>query len=108
MLNRKPHPNQLAFDLSKDAALERMIEARVAIRAENAAIRWRLRLVLIETVMLGGLVLGAGLALQQPTRLVVRSALLVSAGCLASGLLLVGLSGITSLVFSRYRRWRGR
>lgn len=108
MFNRKPHPDQFAFDLSKDAALERMIEARVAIRAENDAIRWRFRLVLIETCMIASLVLVAGLVLKQPTALVIRGSLIVGAGCFLSGVMLIGLSGVTGHLLSRVRRWRGR
>lgn len=108
MLNRKPHPDQMTFDLSKDAQLERMIEARVAIRAEAAAIRWRFRLIAIETVMMASLVLAAGFALNQPRAIVLRGALIVGAACFASGVMLIGLSGATGLLLSAYRRWRTR
>lgn len=108
MLKRKPHPDQFAFDLSKDAALERMIEARVAIRAENAALRWRFRLICIETVMIASLVLIAGLLLKQPTGLVVRGSLVVGGGCFASGVMLIGLSGLAGHLMSIYRQWRQR
>jgi hypothetical protein len=108
MLQHKPHPDQMTLDLSKDAQLERMIEARVAIRAEAAAIRWRFRLIMIETVMMASLVLAAGFALNQPPMMVVRSALIVGAACLASGLMLIGLSGATGLLVSAFRRWRAR
>ncbi|BAI99061.1 hypothetical protein Sj15T_10600 [Sphingobium sp. TA15] len=108
MLKRKPNLDQFAFDLSKDAALERMIEARVAIRCENDAIRWRFRLILIETCMIASLVLVAGLALKQPTALVIRGSLIVGAGCFASGVMLIGLSGLTGHLLSIYRRWRQR
>ena len=37
MLRRKPHPHQLTLGFGKDAEIERIIEARVAIRAEAAA-----------------------------------------------------------------------
>lgn len=108
MLKRKTHPDQFALDLSKDAVLERMIEARVAIRCENDAIRWRFRLILIETFMIASLVLVAGLALNQPTGLVVRGSLIVGAACFASGVMLIGLSGLTGHLLSAYRRWRQR
>jgi hypothetical protein len=108
MLKRKSHPDQFAFDLSKDAALERMIEARVAIRAETAAIRWRFRLILIESFMITSLVLVAGLTLKQPTALVVRGAIIVGMGCLLSGILLIGLSGVTGHLLSAFRRWRSQ
>lgn len=108
MLKSRSHRDQLAFDLSRDAALERMIEARVAVRAETAAIRWRFRLILIETAMIASLVLIAGFVLKQPTALVMRGALIVGLGCLACGAMLVGLSGLTGHLLSRYRRWRRR
>lgn len=108
MLKSRSHPDQLAFELSKEAAIERMIEARVAVRAESDAIRWRFRLILIETAMIASLVLIAGLLMKQPTALVLRGALIVGLGCLASGAMLVGLSGLTGHLLSYYRRWRQR
>ena len=50
----------LGFIKNADADLERMIEARVAARAEADALRWRFRLVIIESVMIASLVLTAG------------------------------------------------
>ena len=108
MLRRNSPIHQLPLEFGKDAQQERMIEARVAIRAEAAAMRWRFRLILIETAMMAGLVLAAGLALGQPTVIVLRSAVVVGAACLASGLLLIALSGLTGHLMSRYRRWRSQ
>lgn len=105
MLNGKSR-DQYSLDLSKDAQLERMIEARVALRAETDAIRWRFRLFLIESGMIATLVLAAGLAVGQPTGLVIRSAVVVGVGCLLSGAMLIGLASATSHLLSRYRRWR--
>lgn len=106
MLKSKPHPDQLTLELGKDAELERMIEARVAIRAENEALHWRFRLVIIESVMIASLVLAAGLTLDQPLPLVVRGAALVGAGCFLTGLILIGLTGLTSRLLARWRRRR--
>lgn len=105
---RKPlsHPDQLALRFGKESEIERIIEARVAIRAEADAIRWRFRLILIETGMLTLVVLIAGWLIGQPLGGIFRSAMLVCAGCLASGLTLVGLSGGVSLGLSRVRRWK--
>lgn len=86
--------------------LERMIEARVAIRAEADAIRWRFRLIVIETVMMASLVLAAGLVLKLPADLVLRGSAVVGAACLTSGVLLIGLSGLSGYLLSRWRRWR--
>lgn len=105
---RPTHPGQLDLDWSKDPEIERIIEARVAIRAEAAALRWRFRLIMIETVLMASLVLAAGITLKQPAGLVLRGAAIVGAACLASGLLLIGLSGLTGRLIARYRRWRSQ
>ncbi|MCT2400879.1 MULTISPECIES: hypothetical protein [Novosphingobium] len=105
---KRTHPDQLPLDWSKDAEIERIIEARVAIRAEAAALRWRLRLILIETVLMASLVFVAGLTLHQPTAMVLRGAAMVGAACLISGLLLIALAGLTGHMIARYRRWRGQ
>lgn len=80
-------------------------EAAVAVEAERRAYYWRFRLVVIETVMMAGLVLIAGLLVSLPTEMVVRAALTVGAACFASGLLLIWLSSVTSQLMIR---WRGR
>lgn len=105
---RRTHPDQIDLDWSKDPEIERIIEARVAIRAEAAALRWRFRLIVIETVLMASLVLAAGITLKQPAELVLRGAIIVGGACLASGLLLIGLSGLTGRLIARYRRWRGQ
>ncbi|WP_223806412.1 hypothetical protein [Novosphingobium sp. LASN5T] len=86
--------------------MERIIEARVAIRAEAAALRWRFRLILIESAGMAALVLGAGAALHQPIGLLLRAGAMVGGACLLSGLLLIALSGLTGHFAARYRRWR--
>ena len=106
MFNGKPHPDQYNLEWGKDALLERIIEARVALRAEADALRWRVRLILIETVMMTALVAAAGIALDQPIAMVARAALLIGATCFASGMLLIGLSGAVGWSVSRFRRWR--
>jgi conjugal transfer ATP-binding protein TraC len=92
MPKSEPHPDQLAIDWEQDPAIEAIIEARVAKRAEAAAFQWRLRLAAIETCMMGGLVIAAGLALDQPPLRTVRTGFIVAAACFASGMLLIGLS----------------
>ena len=106
MFNGKPHPDQYNLEWGKDALLERIIEARVAIRAEADALRWRVRLIAIETVMMTTLVAAAGIALDQPVSMVARAALLIGVTCFASGMLLIGLSGAVGWSVSRFRRWR--
>lgn len=105
---KRPHPDQLPLDWSKDAEIERIIEARVAIRAEAAALTWRLRLIVIESVLMGVLVLAAGIALHQPRAMVLRGAAMVGGACLVSGLLLIALAGLTGHLIARYRRWRNQ
>lgn len=105
---RRSHPDQLPFDWSKDAEIERIIEARVAIRAEAAALRWRFRLIVTESVLMAALVLGAGIALGQPTAKVLRATAMVGGACLASGVLLILLSGLSGHLAARYRRWRNQ
>ncbi len=103
--SRLSHPDQLPLELSADA-LEREIEARVAARCEAESVRWKFRLVAIENVMMGELVAVAGMALGQPMMMVARAALLVAASCLATGLLLLGLSAWTARLLTRFKRWR--
>ncbi|HEX7783954.1 MAG TPA: hypothetical protein VF509_14195 [Sphingobium sp.] len=102
------HPDQLALDWENDPAIEAMIEARVASRAEAAAFQWRLRLVAIETCMMGSLVIAAGLALDQPPLQTVRTGIIVASACFASGMLLIGLSGACGVLITRLKQWWAR
>ncbi|MBO9379499.1 hypothetical protein GG804_22255 [Sphingomonas histidinilytica] len=108
MLKRNSNPDQFALGFGKDAEIERIIEARVAIRAEAEAIHWRFRLVLIETTLMSGLVLAAGLALGQPTAIVLRGAVIVAVACFVTGAILIALSGVTGMLLSKVRKWRAR
>jgi hypothetical protein len=103
-----PHPDQLPLNWSDNEAIELIVERRLAERFEAESFHWRFRLVMIETVMMGLLVLVAGLLLKQPTMMVLRASLLVAASCLATGLLLLSLSAGTAKLMSRLRRWRGK
>ncbi|MBT0667386.1 hypothetical protein HT136_03275 [Novosphingobium profundi] len=106
MTRSTPHPDQQAFTRPDDAAIELIVEQRLAERFEAEAFRWRLRLVMIETVMMGLLVLVAGLLLTQPVMMVLRAALLVAASCLATGLLLLSASAGVAKLMRRVPRWR--
>jgi hypothetical protein len=108
MSRRPASPDQLPLRLVENADddLERIVEARVAKRAEADALRWRFRLVVIETVMIASLVLVAGLVLEQPTELVLRGAAMVSAGCFLTGLLMIALTGAASRLLAKLRRPR--
>ena len=103
-----PHPDQLPLNWSDNEAIELIVERRLAERFEAESFQWRFRLVMIETVMMGLLVLVAGLLLKQPTMMVLRASLLVAASCLATGLLLLSLSAGTAKLMGRLRRWRGK
>lgn len=106
MLKPKPHPEQLALELSPEGDFEAYIEARIAARAEADALRWRFRLVIIESVMIASLVLAAGVVLDQPIGLVLRGAAMVGAGCFVTGLILIGLTGAAGRLLTRLRRPR--
>ena len=103
-----PHPDQLKLEWPDEDMIERLVEERLAERFEAESFLWRFRLVLIETVMIGLLVLVAGLFLKQPTMMVVRASLIVAASCFATGLLLLGLSAGTAKLMSRLHRRRGK
>ncbi|RQW39456.1 hypothetical protein [Novosphingobium sp. LASN5T] len=77
-----PHPDQLPLNWSDTQAIEVIVEQRLAERFEAESFQWRFRLVMIETVMMGMLVLLAGLLLKQPTMMVLRASLLVAGSCL--------------------------
>ncbi|MCG2841313.1 hypothetical protein L6Q21_10000 [Sandaracinobacter sp. RS1-74] len=104
MLSRKPDPDQLTLELGPDDELERLIDARVAERAEVQALHWRFRLIVIESVMMASLVLAAGIALEQPTGIVARGAAIVGLGCFVTGLIMIGLTGAVSRLLARWRR----
>ena len=108
MSRRFASPDQLPLRLVEtgDNDLERIVEARVAKRAEADALRWRFRLVVIETMMIASLVLVAGLVLEQPTGPVLRGAALVGAGCFLTGLLMIALTGAVSRLLAKLRRPR--
>ncbi len=104
------HPD-LTFQLGwsdEDARIESLVEERLAARFEAESFIWRFRLVAIETVMMGMLVLVAGLLLKQPTVMVLRATLLVAASCFATGLLLLSLSAGTAKLLSRLNARRRR
>ncbi|MDF0491155.1 hypothetical protein PX554_23815 [Sphingomonas sp. H39-1-10] len=108
MTRHAAHPDQLMLDWESDPAIQARIEALVAARAEAQSFRWRFQLMVIESVMMGSLVIAAGTALNQPTGMVIRSGFLVAAACFASGMLLIGLTAATALGLRRFRRWWAR
>jgi hypothetical protein len=90
-----------------DEAIEAEIERRVAARCKAEAFLWRFRLIAAESAMMGALVAAAGIALDKPATLVLRAALLVASSCFASGMLLLGLTGLGTRIAARLRRrWR--
>jgi len=104
MRTSKPDTGQMTLDLNPDDELERIIEARVAERAEVQAIQWRFRLVIIETVMIASLVLAAGIALDLPLSKTLTGAATVGVGCFLTGLMLIGLTGAASRLLAKLRR----
>ncbi len=106
MTRRISTREQLKLDLDTMLPGDRArFEAAVAAEAERRTYYWRFRLVAIETVMMAGLVLIAGLLVSLPTEMVARAALTVGVACFASGLLLIWLSSVASQLMIR---WRGR
>lgn len=103
-----PDKNQPRFEFEPDPQLEALIDARAAAKAEAQAFQWRFRLVTIETMMLGFLVGAAGIALQKPPFLILRAAVMVAAGCFASGILLIGMAGAAGKAAKWLRRWWNR
>lgn len=103
---KRPCPLCASDPADPAAVFDRLLEAHVIVRLERDAWRWRFRLLTLETVMMAGLVLAAGLALHQPTLLVLRAALMVGASCFASGMLLLGLSTGTGKLLTRWRARR--
>ncbi|OAN53464.1 hypothetical protein [Sphingobium sp. TCM1] len=102
------HPDQLPLNWSDNEAIEVIVEQRLAERFEAESFQWRFRLVMIETVMMGLLVLVAGMFLKQPTMMVLRASLIIAASCLATGILLLSLSAGTAKIMSRLRGRRGQ
>ncbi|AJA09637.1 MULTISPECIES: hypothetical protein [Sphingopyxis] len=99
------HPDELAMQLDAMLPADRaLFDAAVAAVAERQALGWRFRLVMIESVMMAGLVLIAGLLVDQPTSLFTQASVTVGIACFASGLLLIWLSSVTSGLMLR---WRG-
>ena len=108
MSRRFASPDQLPLRLVEngDNDLERIVEARVAARAEADALRWRFRLVIIESLMIASLVLIAGAILGQPTALVLRGSAMVGAGCfLVDAHVLADLARVSRLL-AKLRRPR--
>lgn len=101
-----PHPDQLPLRFESRDELERLIEARVAIRCEADSYRWRFRLVVIETILFSALVAAAGFTLGQPAAMVLRATALIGVSCFVTGLLLLGLSAFSARLWSRLQHGR--
>lgn len=107
MTKREVDTQRLAAMIDVMAPAERaLFDAAVAAAAERQAVRWRFRLIAIETVMLTMLVLVSGLLVGQPQGMVIRASLTVGMACLLTGLLLIWLSGLTSRLMLRWRQRR--
>ncbi len=104
MRTAKPDAGQMTLDLKPDDELERIIEERVAERAEAQAFIWRFRLIVIESFMLATLMLAAGLALELPATKVVFGAGVAGGCCLLTGVALIALTNATSRLLAKLRR----
>lgn len=101
MDDRNHHAHRPMQEGADQEMIERLVEARLTERLEAESFHWRLRLIAIETVIMGLLVLAAGCVLKQPIMMVMRASLLVAGSCLVTGLLLVGMSAIASKMVHR-------
>lgn len=104
MATRKAHADQLTLELAPGDELERIIEQRAAEIAEMQAFNWRVRLIVIESVMLATLVVAAGIALELPRMKVLTGAAIAGGGCFLTGFALIGLTGAASRLLARFRR----
>jgi hypothetical protein len=100
------HPDQLPLNFRTADELEQLIESRVAERCAEQSYRWRLKLVIIESILLSILVAAAGLTLGEPTRAVLRAAVLIGLSCFLTGVMLVGLSALSARIWNRLLRRR--
>jgi hypothetical protein len=99
----EPEPGHPGLECADDEFIEGLVEARLARRFEAEAFHWRVRLIAIETVLMGSLVLVAGLLLRLPFMMVVRASVLIAGSCLVTGLALVGLSAAATRLARRIR-----
>lgn len=99
---------ELTQEVTADPRIDDLVEQRVAQRLRSEAVHWRLRLVVAETCMMGVLVFATGSLLGHPAMLVLRASLMVAGSCLATGVLLVGLSAGTMCLTDRIKRRLGR
>lgn len=96
-----PRQTSLHSKIIRDSDLELLI----AERAASQALAWRFRLIVTETLMMGLLVMIAGILLHKPALMVARASLGVGAACFVSGMLLVGLSGAGTYGLFAVKRW---
>ncbi|NKJ00359.1 hypothetical protein [Novosphingobium sp. SG707] len=106
MNGRKPHPDQLSILYGQSESPQPLHPPLTTFEAEREAVRWRARLVLIESVMMAALMLGAGLAMNHGFRTALQNAVLVGIACLLTGMLLIGLSALASRLLMRLSRRR--
>lgn len=108
MTRRPTNPDPLPLGFGALRLSDRILfDAAVAAAAEKQALRWRFRFVAIESVMMAGLVLVAGLLLRLPSMTLVRASFSVGMTCFLCGLLLIWLLGVLRRLISRWRN-RGK
>ncbi|MCP3731334.1 hypothetical protein M9978_12940 [Sphingomonas sp. MG17] len=98
------HPDQLPLSLEREADLEALIETRVAQRCEADALRWRLQIVTIETLVIACLVAALAFAAGQSGATALRASILAGGACFAAGTLTIGLSASAAQLLARLRK----
>lgn len=84
--------------------IERLVEMRLAERAQAEAVRWRFRLIVAEAIVLALAAGAAGAAMKQAPVLVLRGALLVGVGSLVTGVLAIAGAKAATRLVDRLRR----
>lgn len=100
MSRHSHHPDQMSLTFAQRAELEDFIEARASVQAEAQALRWRLRLIALESAMMAAFLFGGSLALHQSFLRAMRNAALTGAGCLFVGCLAMGFASMTGRLLS--------
>lgn len=104
----EPRPEPLPLDWHDEEEIERIVRERMAARFETESFHWRLRLVAIETCILGLLMLSVGILLGHPAMMVLRASLMVAGSCFATGVLLLGMSASAARLLSRLSKGASR
>lgn len=109
MSRYSPHPDQKSLTCTQRAQLEEVFAARASIQAEAQALRWRLRLIALESAMMAAFLFGGSLALHLSLPTALRNAALFGGGCFVAASLIIGLATVTGRLlgglFERVETW---